>query len=634
MEEIEENFKELFEISKEIFNDYEEDYTYIEINRPYLNNYEERLSDFIDKINSAGLKKREKEIYSIIGNDLLSIHAAFKLLEQYEKENTDNILKPVFMRIRNSLYNLLYLSPTEELIIGKEGFMKDKKFQLLLEHGVSEEEAITFVRNIRYDFLNSVAHRSITVINQAISELADEYDYDYIKYVRIKAHIAFTKGDILEDDLIETRYRTVENCLDEEIAIDYGLNSDLVNLYLNMSALEAINNNLSVISKLDVGHESTLFLTEFKSLILFLSDDNLQMLYKKIDSMPFKSIEVQDELFKAINNIDKDRLIHNDNLKELEYNMDEEPLSYLNKIAKITFKIAAVYLRLFYLELFKDGLSDYEKQKKDLIDTLVLLKGDEDDLYSYFEENSPYIFEALSLFDGAAIYVVDKIQSLCQYRMINRLSSIALKYGMAEHDEDMLDEYRSKEFFINLKQYGYEEDDLFDFIERFFPVMNKSQIVHYIATLDNEMINSTPSLYFRYLHLKFDKIFENGVFLEDEMIQSDFKSNNLKLHEELNISDVDSELIKQYLDSKMPEDIILTMPLLSSFDDIKEGLDELLWFKTYLVYIDDCNLKSIRDMVTSANYKSPTIKNMLLEAIDNIDKLRGLHNRDSKEKLK
>lgn len=279
---------------------------YIQNKNNYIN-YDEVLTYTINILNN--LKIQEEEIYSLLDEDPLIVVKLINLLDKnkniYQNNETSRL---IYRRIMNRLELILMLSDIELIMFGKDYFLKDHKFQFLMKHNLSIDEAISFYQKFKYNFEKSISYRYTTILNNAIDlEKAPLIKDELIK---IKLDTVFVRGNELEDDLINSKYTTINNDLENEIKPSFGITPTLKDDFMQIYVLESIINNLKILINQRPSNLTKQLVFEFKTFILYLNDDNLKFLKDALDKLSFASNNIKNELIKAIINQKSDKLIH------------------------------------------------------------------------------------------------------------------------------------------------------------------------------------------------------------------------------------------------------------------------------------------------------------------------------------
>ena len=142
----------------------------------------------------------------------------------------------------------------------------------------------------------------------------------------------------------------------------------------------------------------------------------------------------------------------------------------------------------------------------------------------------------------------------------------------------------------------------------------------YIKVLERELLKSDTN---RLLDLQqiYNIIFENGCYLEEDLFSNSFMIHSLKL-DVLNLGDIDKWLMEQYLNNRISGELHIIIASLSSIENIEEKFDEFIWFKTYLLQLDEKALEEYKDLIDKTIFKSTYIKSLLTDAINNTNKLK------------
>lgn len=279
---------------------------YIQHKNNYIN-YDEVLSYTINILNS--LKIQEEEIYSLLDENPLIVVKLIYFLDKnkdiYQKDETSRL---IYRRIMNKLQLILILSDTEFIMFGKDYFLKDHKFQFLTSHNLTEEEAISFYQKFKFNFEKSISYRYTTILNNAINlEKAPLIKDELIK---TKLDTVFVRGNELEEDLINTKFTTVNNDLESEIKPSFGIAPTLKDEFMQIYVLESIINNLKVLINQRPSNVTKQLVFEFKTFILYLNDENLIYLKDALNKLSFASNNIKNELIKGVDNQKTDKLIH------------------------------------------------------------------------------------------------------------------------------------------------------------------------------------------------------------------------------------------------------------------------------------------------------------------------------------
>lgn len=306
-----------------------------------------------------------------------------------------------------------------------------------------------------------------------------------------------------------------------------------------------------------------------------------------------------------------------------------EILSILEQIAKITYQIQIIYIRLTLLEVSRDIEDNYVSLKKQYLEELFLLKEQEDEAYKPLEADYTIVtsaIEVMNRFQGRD--VSEKMES-CQKRIFNRLQSIAFNCGIAESSTDLMESFIEEEFFATLYlDKGYSKEELLKLIDSLYPKINKSIAYQYLGTLNIALDNHNNFDIRRLLlNLKFDYLFQKGDIIESDFLRHNFNSIPLSLNEELSRISIPEHLKQLYLDNKIKDIIIFTLlPILAAITDKEMGLEELIWFKTYILYLSKECLNDVKNTVSNYCFNYSEIKKLLLKTISDLDVIKKEHN--------
>ena len=70
--------------------------------------------------------------------------------------------------------------------------------------------------------------------------------------------------------------------------------------------------------------------------------------------------------------------------------------------------------------------------------------------------------------------------------------------------------------------------------------------------------------------------------------------------------------------------------ILASSTEEDISLEELIWFKTYIVYLKPEMLAGIIEYIENYNFQMDIIKNKLIDYLNDIENIRLLHNQEPK----
>lgn len=279
---------------------------YTEVNEEYLDDYDDRINMLNNKL--ANLRIEEDKLYALIEDNPGAVAVLINYLNQNENDKMNDEARLCFMRIKNNLEILLYLSPIDILKVGINVFKNDPKHIFLINNGVDEDDAIEFAGKFRFSFEKSTSFRYVTFVNYMIGTAKNLKEKAAL--LKMKFELAFTSGNEVEEELMSHHFKTVKNNLSEEIQNNYGIDPLLKRDYLNMIAMERILHNLSFLSSLVPSISATKLLIEFKTLILYLDNTNIENLKKIIKSLLFNSEIIKMLLLEAISLNEDNKKMH------------------------------------------------------------------------------------------------------------------------------------------------------------------------------------------------------------------------------------------------------------------------------------------------------------------------------------
>lgn len=307
----------------------------------------------------------------------------------------------------------------------------------------------------------------------------------------------------------------------------------------------------------------------------------------------------------------------------------DEVYAQLEQIEKITSNIQKIYVALMCLYMNKDFMLDYDDQITGLVNALTAFKIEEDNAYELFNNNLLYTASA-GLIINKKKEQASKESKLCLERIFNRLRIICDKMPDFIGFTNELGS-PSLNYQLLLKQ-GASNEEASYFVQNYEIMMNNFTARHF-AIFAQEEANSTkiPSEIAKYLKLMLDSIFTLGDAVEDEFIASRFTTLKKTLSDEIKSTFGISENAKNmYMNleglSDANELLLSLFQAVPSFETTKS----VIAFKVIILYLDNEYLETIKNTICSANFKVPIISDLLIQAIDNIEKLRAKHNSDIK----
>lgn len=282
---------------------------YLLTNKDYISNYENEIDKVIARL--VELRIEEDKAYSLLENNLLFISQLVNYLERRRNDNMDETAGLCFNRIKNNLHLLMFLEPIEEHDFTKAVFMQDRKFQFLINNGIEPDAATLFTRKFTFAFETSVAYHLQITIEEEFKKANVKERAELLK---LKLDSSFIVGNELEEEFFNTRFEPIKHSLSESISNSFGIDPKIKNDYLDILALTIIHKKLFLLASLNPCPDATKLLFEFKTYILYISKDNLNVLKNNILKMQFASNTIQSLLIQAIDSAEKRKKLHNGDL--------------------------------------------------------------------------------------------------------------------------------------------------------------------------------------------------------------------------------------------------------------------------------------------------------------------------------
>ncbi len=292
-------------------------------------------------------------------------------------------------------------------------------------------------------------------------------------------------------------------------------------------------------------------------------------------------------------------------------------LELFEKISQITFDIKVAYSKLTLLEVSKDIEVNYNEDKKKLLDYLSIRLKDEEEAYEVFNSNEEalYALEKIYKYENSK---VPETYYLCQQRIKNKLKELVYKYGIEEQSDDFIESYLEDEFFTYLLfDRNFSDEEMYTFIKDVLPILNYSTDRHFLHNINND-INNPDNLDIRRLLInkKLDWLFEHNGIIEKEALEHGFDNYNISLSEDTKMpinDDLKHDLINFEVKNKIYDNLVN----LGAVDDIELVLPELEWVKTYLLYLNDKEIQELKDYVVNYNFQDRSIKDRVINIINN-----------------
>lgn len=303
----------------------------------------------------------------------------------------------------------------------------------------------------------------------------------------------------------------------------------------------------------------------------------------------------------------------------------EEVLEILNRIYGITIKIKRVYKQLLILQYFKKDNPNYDLLINYFINKLKTLLNLEDEAYFPFEENYLYTNTALSeLIRIQNVQKTDETNRLILERIINRLSKIQIN-TMSQNIEVFINQLLSLEGAKYLIGRGLDEESSVEIVLGYSKILRDSMARRFVNIVNSDIASiKSDSIKFVYLKRKYDKSFTISSEVEKDLISSQFTTVKNDFDKDLETSFKLSKKGKARLISlQAEENLSQILDSLITKNDPEE-LDELLiYFKTYIHYLDEYGLMQMRKKISILEIMFPSLNNIkLLQKLDTIESLR------------
>ncbi len=303
--DVKELFKEIFEVTIAIKTIYDELYKLLtNIDTP---DFETKLRNLL--YNLSILKIEEGDLYDYVEKLPLDLIKEIDRISKLLDTPLDEMNRLAYRRILNNLESILMLSDETFLALGENYFNNNRQYQFLLDNGVDKDDAISFFTRFKYNFEKSISYRYTTIINEQIKDEKNPRHKD--KLIKIKLDTTFVRGNEIEDDLISSSFTTVKNDLAKEMEPNYGIDPLLKKDYQNITALLALHHNIEKLRNLKLPNPYfDELLIEFKTFLLYISDENIQIFAKNLSKTVFKTPTIKGILFECIKNLKEDKKIH------------------------------------------------------------------------------------------------------------------------------------------------------------------------------------------------------------------------------------------------------------------------------------------------------------------------------------
>ena len=303
-----------------------------------------------------------------------------------------------------------------------------------------------------------------------------------------------------------------------------------------------------------------------------------------------------------------------------------ELLEELEIMLKNTLNIQKVFDKLCSLEMIKDLSLNYDDIKTKL---LVILKRllDNENAALDFLKDAEDIDDVLEVLYDEEDKCLSSISTPCLKRIRNYLSKLLLKRDIFLVDDEMLDEYLTNEFltYVTIDR-KFTRDEMLIFILQVLPNLNDSLIKHFMISIEEEIAKEKDYQQKRKLiKLKYNTLLAQGKGFEFEVLNNQLHGN---IANELSMPNVQIHLKEDLINFEIMNNLYNIIVVLSSIEEEDLALEELIWFKTYLIYLNDNMLKLIRDYLTNRHFQNESIKNKLFTYLDDLNNTKKLHNQD------
>ena len=242
---------------------------YTEINKDYLENYNEDLDKYIKRL--LLLKDEEDELYNYFNDNFVLTHEALQIINNPNNKLNEKETLCV-IRIAKRLYRI-YASCLTEI-------------PELIDENVVDEKVIEYLEGLDYDETDSkiIAIEIAPLIEKSLATTIHNLTYDELKnikneyirttYIRRMFKQAFGIGSSFEYTFIDKRFTIIEGNLNEELNTlikDKNIKNHLISLSIRSSLNEIL---VKFINEKDPGLLDELFI-QFKAYLLHLERNDL-----------------------------------------------------------------------------------------------------------------------------------------------------------------------------------------------------------------------------------------------------------------------------------------------------------------------------------------------------------------------
>ncbi len=308
--------------------------------------------------------------------------------------------------------------------------------------------------------------------------------------------------------------------------------------------------------------------------------------------------------------------------------MNDELIEEIEAIFKIDLNIKKAYNKLMTIDLLDGKIERINEAKNDILTILKKLFDYENSTIDFLVDSDEAMDALNYLNNFDSIFITDDFR-LCKNRLRNYLSNKLLKTALEIQDEEFIDDYLINEFitYITITR-QFTKEEMIVLIENVLPKLNESLIKHFILTLNNDIKNETN--YYNkkeLLKLKYEFLLEKGKDVEISVLNNNL---NASLNNDLSSINVDSSLKQELINFEVMNNLYNNVTILSSVTEKEIALEELIWFKTYILYIDENMLTTLKNYINDVNFQNNDIKLELIDNLNNVDKLKYMHNQDKK----
>lgn len=303
--DINELLNEIYKTSTTIKELYQELFKLL--SNPNTPDFEKRRREILYNLSISKLE--EEDLYHYLEDLPLDLLKLIDKISHILGTPLDDYTRLIYRRIQSNLHIILMLSDTSFLMLGESFFKSNRSFQFLTDNGMSYEEAVEFFRLFKHNFERSISYRYTTIINEEITKEPNPEKKKAL--LRIKLRTTFVRGNEVEDDLIASKFTTVKNDLTAEMSPTFGAPLPIKEDYTNIQALISLHTNIEKLSDMSFANPYTKeMLMEFKTFLLYLSEDNYHRFIVNLNAKPFKDNQIKKALLSIIDSFAQEKNIH------------------------------------------------------------------------------------------------------------------------------------------------------------------------------------------------------------------------------------------------------------------------------------------------------------------------------------